>query len=113
MKLTIKQIIYFVIALILFIWIIASQIKYNNLKKEINQIKIQNLEQVDSLTYINKEHLKKIETYENEISKLNSEIDSLYGVKRRIFIKKDEVLVANSVSDAANKLKKNLARWND
>lgn len=113
MKLTIKQIIFFVIALILLAWIIVSQIKCNHLKKEINELKIQNLEQVDSLTYINEEHLKKIQSYEYEISKLNLEIDSLYGVKNRIIVKKDEVLVANSVSDAVDKLKKNLNRWND
>ena len=112
-SLNIKQIIYIAIALILFIWIISSQIKCNRLKKEINQIKIQNLEKVDSLNFINNQHLKRINTYELEISKLNSEIDSLQKVKNKIIIKKDEVLVANGVSDAANNIKKNLARWND
>lgn len=71
-------------------------------------MKIQNLEQVDSLTIINNNHLKRIKEYEYEISKLNSEVDSLYQVKNKVIIKKEKVLVSTGVSDAANKLKKNL-----
>ena len=78
------------------------------MKKQIIQLKKESLEQIDSLTYINRQHLEQIKTYELKISELNSEIDSLEKIKNKIIIKKDEVVVSNDASSAANLLKKNL-----
>lgn len=108
MKLTGKQLLYLFVAIILIAWIVVSQIKCNKLQKEINHIRIENLEQVDSLTYINKEHLKRIDLYELEISELKSEIDSLEQVRSTIIVKRDVVVVSKSVSEASETLKHNL-----
>ncbi len=109
----VTNIICIVIGLLVCGLLIFSQIKCNKLQKQLNEERIKNLEQIDSLTYINKQHLEIIKTYELKVSELNSEIDSLEKVKNKIIIKKDEIIVSNDASSAANLLKKNLELWDD
>lgn len=106
----IKYIAFGVLALIFIIWIICSQVKCNKLQKQLNEEKIKNLEYVDSLTYINREHQRLIDKYESEIVDLESAIDSLTKVKQKIIIKKDEVIVSKDVSSAVKLLRENLEK---
>lgn len=108
-----KEILYIVLGVLLVIWLGISQIKCNRLRNQLNEERIKNLEQVDSLYYINKQHLNAIKTYEFEVSELKSEIDSLQQLKNKIIVKKDGVIVSNNVSSAVNQLKQNLKSWND
>ena len=87
MKLNLKTIIFLGVGLILLIWLLVSQIKCANLKKQLNIERINNLEQVDSLIYINKHHLKTIREYQLQITELNNELDSLQHVKKQIIKK--------------------------
>lgn len=69
---------------------------------------IHNLEQFDSLNYINRIYLKQIKEYESEIKHLEKNVDSLNKIKNKIIIKRDEVIVSDNVSSAVNTLKLNL-----
>ena len=82
--------------------------KCNHLRNQLNEEKMKNLEQVDSLEYANKQHLKQIKVYESQISELKMELDSLEKVKSKIIVKKDDVIVSNNVSEATKLLKENL-----
>ena len=112
-KLDLKQIIYLVISGIILAWLIISQVRCNKLQKELNKEKINNLELVDSLTYINKIHLKNIEKLNSEISDLKYSIDSLEQIKNKIVYKKDGVIVSKDVSSGVEQLKHNLQKWSD
>ena len=113
MKDKIKYIIFGVVAALFLGWILFAEIRCNKLRKELNAEKIKNLEYVDSLTYINKEHQKNIEKYESEIIDLESAIDSLQKVKQKVIIKKEEVIVSKDASSASKLLKDNLAKWKE
>lgn len=108
MKLTIKQICCIAVILACFIGIFITNIQNNKLRNELNKERINNLEQIDSLTYINQQHLKTIQLYENEVLVLKSEVDSLNKIKNKIIIKKDEVIVSDNISSAVEQLKLNL-----
>ena len=108
MKLTIKQICCIGVILACFIGIFITSIQNNKLRNELNKERINNLEQIDSLTYINQQHLKTIQLYENEVLGLKSEVDSLNKIKNKIIIKKDEVIVSDNISSAVEQLKLNL-----
>lgn len=108
-----KQILYIAIALLLFGWIVISQMKNNSLRKEINKLKVEKTEQIDSFAVINNQHLKKIQEYEVEISDLNRSLDSLQKVKNRVVVKKDGVVVSSNMSAAVKQLKQNLNKWSD
>lgn len=112
MKLNVKFISY-AIGLFICGLLIFSQIKCNKLQKQLNEERINNLEQIDSLTYINKQRLEIIKTYDLKVSELNSEIDSLERVKNKIIIRRDNVIVSSDASSAANLLKTNLELWDD
>ena len=73
-------------------------------------MKIQNLEQVDSLTYINNQYLKRIQEWESEVENLKESVDSLQKVKNQIIVKKDAVIVSESTSAAVEQLKQNLSK---
>jgi len=108
MKISVKSVIYIVVGLLICWLIIFTQIKCNKLQKQLNEEKIKRLEQVDSLNYINKQHLDKIKTYELKVSELNLELDSLQHVKNKIIVKKDGVIVSKNASIASKQLKQNL-----
>ena len=85
-------------------------IKYNRLNKEYNKLKIESLEQVDSLVYVNRELEKQISNYKTEVIQLEDAIDSLQRVKNRILIKKDQVIVSKSASEGIALLQENLSK---
>lgn len=105
-----KKLLYAIISGVLLILLIIGNFRYNRLSKQINQIKIENIEHVDSLKYINKELEKQISTYKVEISDLENTIDSLQKVKNKILIKKDGVVVSKSVSEGIVRLQNNLSK---
>lgn len=111
MKLNLKEILFCTLGLVLLIWLIVSQVKCNHLRNQLNEEKMKNLEQVDSLEYANKQHLKQIKVYEYQISELKMELDSLEKAKSKIIVKKDDVIVSNNVSEATKLLKENLETW--
>lgn len=106
----IKYILYFILGLIIFLIIFIGKSKYNRLQNKYNELKIQSTEQIDSLVYINREHMKRISEYESEVSRLENDIDSLENVKNKVIIKKDQVIVSSNVSDGVQQLKDNLKR---
>lgn len=108
-----KKLLYAIISGVLLILLIIGNFRYNRLSKQINQIKIENIEHVDSLKYINKELEKQISTYKVEISDLENTIDSLQKVKNKILVKKDGVVVSKSVSEGIVRLQNNLSKWSD
>lgn len=108
-----KKLLYAIISGVLLILLIIGNFRYNRLSKQINQIKIENIEHVDSLKYINKELEKQISTYKIEISDLENTIDSLQKVKNKILVKKDGVVVSKSVSEGIVRLQNNLSKWSD
>lgn len=108
-----KKLLYAIISGVLLILLIIGNFRYNRLSKQINQIKIENIEHIDSLKYINKELEKQISTYKVEISDLENTIDSLQKVKNKILVKKDGVVVSKSVSEGIVRLQNNLSKWND
>lgn len=93
--------------------LIIGNFRYNRVVKQLYKTKIENLEQVDSLVYINEQLKKEISTYKIEISDLENKIDSLKGVKNKILVKRDGVVVSKSVSEGIVKLQENLSKWND
>ena len=109
----IKYILFGIISIIIILLIVIPQIKCNSLRNELNAERIKNLEQIDSLTYINREHEKLIKTYELQISEMETKVDSLKRLKNRVIIKKDEVIVSKDVSSAVNQLKSNLEKWKE
>lgn len=113
MKDKIKYIIFGVVSALFLGWILFSEIRCNKLRKELNAEKIKNLEYIDSLVYINREHQKNIEKYESEIIDLESAIDSLQKVKQKVIIKKEEVIVSKDASSASQLLKDNLKKWKE
>ncbi len=108
-----KKLLYAIISGVLLILLIIGNFRYNRLSKQINQIKIENIEHVDSLKYINKELEKQISTYKVQISDLENTIDSLQKVKNKILVKKDGVVVSKSVSEGIVRLQNNLSKWSD
>ena len=111
MKSNIKEIIFCTLVIIMLVWLIVSQIKCNSLQKQLNQEKIKNLEQVDSLIYINRQHENTINNCLLEIDDLKTKVDSLNGIKQQIIVHKDGVIVSKDVSSAVDQLKINLAKW--
>lgn len=105
-----KDRIILIIAMFLAVMLAVSTIKYNQLNKELLDLKLQTTEKIDSLIYANQQHLEVISELEDELSSLNDEIDSLEQVKNKIIIKKDEVIVSKDVSSGVELLKKNLSR---
>lgn len=89
---------------------VISTAQYNRLNKEFTDFKIQTLEQVDSLTILNEQHLKTISLLEEEIQTLDAKADSLEQVKSRIIIKTKDVIISKDISESAELLKKNLSR---
>ena len=108
-----KKLLYIIISAILLIMLIIGNFRYNRVVKQLYKTKIENLEQVDSLVYINEQLKKEISTYKIEISDLENKIDSLKGVKNKILVKRDGVVVSKSVSEGIVKLQENLSKWND
>ena len=108
-----NKIIQILFCILLCICCVGLYIKYDNLKHETNIEKVDYLKQIDSLILENGKHLKKIELYESELSKLKLETDSLYKVKSQIIIKRDTVIVSNDISSAVKQLKINLSKWKD
>lgn len=105
-----KKILYVIISGILLVMLVIGNFRYNRLSKQLNQVKIENIERVDSLTYINKELEKQVSTYKIEISDLENTIDSLQKVKNKILVKKDGVIVSKSVSEGIVRLQNNLSK---
>lgn len=110
MHLTSKQIAIIIVGLILLLYIIISQIRYDKLKRQFNDYKINYSEQVDSLKYANQQYLQKINEYELDIIDLKNDVDSLEQLKRKVIIKKDNVIVSETISDGVEQLKDNLSR---
>lgn len=102
-----------IITVILSIMFVISTVQYNRLNNEFTDFKIQTLEQVDSLTILNEQHLKTISLLEEEIQTLDAKADSLEQVKSRIIIKTKDVIISKDISESAELLKKNLSRWDD
>lgn len=113
MKLTTKQTIFLIISGIVLFWIAFMQIKCNKLQKELNDERLRHLECVDSLTWINNQHLKDIDAYTSEIINLQKDNDSLMQLKNKIIYQKDGVVVSENISAGVKQLKMNLARWSD
>ncbi|MBQ8132738.1 MAG: hypothetical protein IJ193_09635 [Bacilli bacterium] len=105
-----KKLLYIIISAILLIMLIIGNFRYNRVVKQLYKTKIENLEQVDSLVYINEQLKKEISTYKIEISDLENKIDSLKGVKNKILVKRDGVVVSKSVSEGIVKLQENLSK---
>ena len=105
-----KYILYLALGLIVFLILFINQSRYNRLQNKYNKLKIESIEQIDSLTYINREHMKKISEFELEINELENTVDSLEQVKNKIIIKKDQVIVSSTISEGVQQLKDNLER---
>jgi len=105
-----KYILYLALGLIVFLILFINQSRYNRLQNKYNRLKIESIEQIDSLTYINREHMKKISEFELEINELENTVDSLEQVKNKIIIKKDQVIVSSTISEGVQQLKDNLER---
>lgn len=103
-----KKILYMIISIILLLLLVMANCRYNRLNKELNRLKIEATEQVDSLVYINRELQKQVDGYQTEVIHLEDVIDSLQRVKNKVILKKDEVIVSKSVSDGIVLLQKNL-----
>ena len=105
-----KKLLYIIISVILLLILIINNFRYNRIVKQLNQMKIENTVQVDSLIYTNKELEKQVSTYKIEVSDLEREIDSLQQVKNRIIVKKNDVIISKSVSEGIVMLQNNLAK---
>lgn len=108
-----KKILYMIISIILLLLLVMANCRYNRLNKELNQLKIEATEQVDSLVYINRELQKQVDGYQTEVIHLEDVIDSLQRVKNKVILKKDEVIVSKSVSEGIVLLQKNLDKWSE
>lgn len=108
-----KKWLYLIMSGILLIILVVSNFRYNRLNKELNKLKIESIEKIDSLTYINRELEKQVSDYKSEVIQLEDAIDSLQKVKNKIIVKKDQVLVSNSISEGITLLQENLSRWSE
>ncbi len=106
-----KKILYLIISGILLLMLILGNFRYNRVTKELNQLKMETTEKVDSLVYVNQEYEKQINTYKLEVETLEQEIDSLKKIKNKVLIQKDKVVVSKSTSEGVELLKKNLEKW--
>ena len=106
-----RKILYLVISGVLLLLLIIGSFRYNRVVKELNKLKIETIEKIDSLVYANQEHEKQINIYKLEVETLEQEIDSLQKIKNKVLIQKDKVVVSKSASDGVEQLKKNLAKW--
>lgn len=107
----IKEIIIGLLLLLLVIFSLVREVKINNLRSEINDLKSSNIELVDSLEWINHHYENEVTIHLNEVEILNQELDSLNAIKHRIIIQKDGVVVSSNISDGAELLKENISKW--
>lgn len=102
------------IFLILFVVVIGfsiySEIKYYNLKQDYIELKYNNIHRIDSLNTSINNKLQRINILEQDITVLNSKIDSLENIKKEIH--KSSYTISSSTSESIQLLKKNL-EWRD
>lgn len=108
-----KKLLYIIVSAVLLLLIIISNVRYNKVVRQLNQMKIEHAVNVDSLIYANEQLEKQISTYKIEVSDLEHEIDSLQLVKNRIIVKKNEIIVSKSVSEGIVMLQNNLSKWSE
>lgn len=100
---------YFIIILLILSLIgfsIYSEIKYYNLKQNYIELKYNNIQRIDSLNTSINDKLQRINILEQNITVLNSKIDSLENIKKEIH--KSSYTVSGSTSESIQLLKKNL-----
>lgn len=85
---------------------IYSEIKYYNLKQDYIELKYNNVQRIDSLNTSINDKLQRINILEQNITVLNSKIDSLENIKKEIH--KSSYTVSGSTSESIQLLKKNL-----
>lgn len=107
-----KKNLYILIIIIIFVLVlgygVVTQIQYNSLKQDYNELKFQKENTIDSLKRDNVKRLESIAELESEISILNNKIDSMYNVKQTVIQMKNEFTVSQNISEGANLLKQNL-----
>ena len=107
-----KKNLYNLIIMIIFVLVlgygVVTQIQYNSLKQDYNELKFQKENTIDSLKRDNVKRLESIAELESEISILNNKIDSMYNVKQTVIQMKNEFTVSQNISEGANLLKRNL-----
>ena len=104
---------YFIVILIVLSLIgfnIYSEIKYYNLKQDYIELKYNDFHRIDSLNSSINDKLQRINILEQNITVLNSKIDSLENIKKEIH--KSSYTVSGSTSESIQLLKKNL-EWRD
>lgn len=104
---------YFIIILIMLSLIgfsIYSEFKYYNLKQDYIELKYNNIQRIDSLNTTINDKLQRINILEQNITVLNSKIDSLENIKKEIH--KSSYTISRSTSESIQLLKKNLG-WRD
>lgn len=94
----------------LLIILIISNFQYNKLQRELNKLKIEKIELIDSLVYMNNELEKQISDYNIKTISLEETIDSLQHVKNKIIVKRDGVVVSKSTADGVKLLQENLSK---
>lgn len=105
-----KNLITVIIISILLISCIYSSIKYYNLKQDYIELNYNNIQRIDSLNTSINDKLQRINILEQNITILNSKIDSLEHIKKEIH--KSSYTVSGSTSESIQLLKKNL-EWRD
>lgn len=105
-----KNIIISILIIFLIGFGIYREISYRNLKQDYIELKYNNIYKIDSLNKsINFKDLE-IETLEQEITTLDSRVDSLLKIKTKI--QRDTFTISTSVKGSAEQLKTNL-QWKD
>lgn len=105
-----KQFIIILLILSLIGFSIYSEIRYYNLKQDYIELKYNNIHRIDSLNTSISDKLQRINILEQNITVLNSKIDSLENIKKEIH--KSSYTVSGSTSESIQLLKKNL-EWRD
>lgn len=102
------------IIIIIFVLLIGfgiySEVKYYSLKQDYIELKYNNIYRIDSLNTSINNKLQRINILEQNITVLNSKIDSLENIKKEIH--KSSYTVSSSTSESIQLLKKNL-EWRD
>ncbi len=106
----IKILLYIILITALIGFSIYSEIKYYNLKQDYIELKYNDFHRIDSLNTSINDKLQRINILEQNITVLNSKIDSLENIKKEIH--KSSYTVSSSTSESIQLLKKNL-EWRD
>lgn len=107
-----KKNLYNWIIIIIFVLVLGygviSNIRYNNLKQDYDELKFKQENVIDSLKNDNLERMELISKLESEVIVLNNELDSLHASKQIVINSIDKFTVSQSISEGASLLKQNL-----